>query len=317
MVDRLLAPDRLQGIQSVVAFPNRRWEGNRDGTWYWNEGACVLKRRGQYYQMYSGGFYADDTYGVGFATAPTPRGPWTKYPANPVLRSGSQILGPGHHSVVIGPDGVTPWMVYHGYVPGQKGRKVHIDRLFWAGDRLVIAGPTGEAQQRPSRPVYDPAVPHAVTTAWVAGEQVEAAGVSLPLGPCFHHLRVVMAAGSVRISVDGVLRHEGPTGPDAGVVAEQVEAVTVTSHLDDERLYELADGAPQVWTWGGYGPLELSAAVRGRAAIEVGAQRLAVDAPGDRFVLVRLVVSGGAESVRIVGGPGGCTVADLVLTARE
>ncbi|HWI62818.1 MAG TPA: glycoside hydrolase family 43 protein, partial [Symbiobacteriaceae bacterium] len=105
VVDRLLAPDRLEGVQSVAAFPNKRWEGNREGTWYWNEGPCVLMRRGMYYQMYSGGFYADDTYGVGFATAPAPRGPWTKYHANPILRSGNGVLGPGHHSVVLGPDG--------------------------------------------------------------------------------------------------------------------------------------------------------------------------------------------------------------------
>lgn len=313
VVDRLVAPDKLEGAQAVVAFPNKRWEGNREGTWYWNEGPCVLKRRGVYYQMYSGGFFADDTYGVGFATAPAPRGPWTKYHANPILRSGRDVRGPGHHSVVTGPDGVTSWMVYHGYVPGQKGRKVFIDRLFWAGDRLVIDGPTGGEHEAPAGPVYDPAVPHWQASSWVSGQQVTVGGATLPLGAGRHQVRAVKAASQLRIYVDGVLRHAGQYagGPDlAG------EALTCTSFLDDEAVYELPDGATQAWHWGGAGPLELSLAVRGRASLEAGARRLEIDAPGDRFTLVRLQVEEGAGQVRVTAGQGGATVTDLVLTAR-
>ena len=314
VVDRLAAPDQLEGAQAVVAFPNKRWEGNRDGTWYWNEGPCVLKRRGMYYQMYSGGFFADDTYGVGFATAPAPRGPWTKYHANPILKSGREVRGPGHHSVVTGPDGATPWVVYHGYVPGQKGRKVFIDRLFWAGDRLVIAGPTGGEQDVPAGPVYDPAVPHWQVSGWVSGEQVTFGGVELTVGAGRHHLRAVKAASQLRVYIDSVLRHVGTY--NGGPMLMACEAFICTSCLDDEAIHELAEGAAQTWAWGGSGPLEISAAVRGRAVLEAGGQWLEVDAPGDRFTLVRLRVERGAEQVRVKAGQGGATVTDMVLTAR-
>lgn len=68
--------------------------------------------------MYSGGWYGDASYGIGFAAADDPRGPWVKAPHNPVFVSGSRITGPGHHCVTTGPDGVTPYAVYHGYVDG-------------------------------------------------------------------------------------------------------------------------------------------------------------------------------------------------------
>jgi beta-xylosidase len=206
VVDRLPAPDRLEGMPVPVAFPNKRWEGNKEGTWYWNEGPTVLKRRGLYYQMYSGGFYADDTYGVGFATAPAPRGPWTKYPGNPILRTGRGILGPGHHCVVKGPDGVTPYVVYHGYVPGEKGRKVHIDRLYWAGDRLVVAGPTAEDQPVPPGPVPHPIawledeaiheLPEGATKAW---DWVGSGSLELSLAV---RGRVDLQAGAERLAVE-------------------------------------------------------------------------------------------------------------------
>jgi GH43 family beta-xylosidase len=325
VVDRLLAPDRLEGRQVPVAFPNKRWEGSKEGTWYWNEGPCVLKRRGVYYQMYSGGFFADDTYGVGFATAPAPRGPWTKYPGNPILRTGRGIRGPGHHCVVKGPDGVTPYVAYHGYIPGEKGRKVHIDRLYWAGDRLVVAGPTDGEQPEPAGPVYDPAVPHWHASAWLDGavlaNLVLAAGGGAPgLAPgALHHAEAVKAGDTLRIFVDGVLHHTQTVAAGASPAPATFSGAgaTVTSWLDDQTICELAEGASRTWDWGGTSPLEIAVAVRGRVELEAGAQRLATETAGDRFTLLRLTVPGGADRVTITAGHGGATVTDLVLTARS
>ncbi len=89
LVDELVAPDAVSGRPTPVALPDAAWEGHRDGIWYWNEGPTVLRRRGRYVQMYSGGWYGDASYGVGFATADAPRGPWVKAPHNPVFVSGS------------------------------------------------------------------------------------------------------------------------------------------------------------------------------------------------------------------------------------
>jgi GH43 family beta-xylosidase len=162
VVDRLLAPDRLAGDPAPVVFPSQPWESDAAGERYWNEGAWVMERRGRLHQMYSGGFYREATYGIGTAWAEDPRGPWTKDPANPIFRSGERITGPGHHCVVLAPDGVTPYAVYHAYDGGRPGRKVHIDRLYWCGDRPAIGAgrPTEGPQPLPPQPVYDPAVPY-------------------------------------------------------------------------------------------------------------------------------------------------------------
>jgi hypothetical protein len=163
-----------------VTFPSERWEGDAAGEAYWNEGAWVLERRGVLHQMYSGGFYREPTYGIGTASAPHARGPWTKDPANPIFRSGRRITGPGHHCVVLAPDGVTPYVVYHAYDGARPGRKVHLDRLFWCGDRPAIAGgvPTEEPQPLPPRVARAHldddalhALPHAV--AWAPGGPLE------------------------------------------------------------------------------------------------------------------------------------------------
>src|SRR5919202_6456612 len=74
--DRLREPDRLAGRSSIVTFPSQRWEGNAAGDWFWNEAPYVLKRRGSYFQMYSGGFFEEDTYAIGCAVARQVDGPW-------------------------------------------------------------------------------------------------------------------------------------------------------------------------------------------------------------------------------------------------
>ena len=63
----------------------------------------MLKWRDTYYQMYSGGWFGDGTYAIGFATAPSHRGPWRKYAENPIFRSTQQVVGPGHHCVTVAP----------------------------------------------------------------------------------------------------------------------------------------------------------------------------------------------------------------------
>ncbi len=292
VVDRMLTPERLEGVQAKVAYPSERWEGSKGGGWYWNEGPFVLKRRSTYYQMYSGGFFGDDTYGVGFATAPAPRGPWTKYESNPILQSASQIKGPGHHCVVVGPDGVTPYAVYHGYIPGEKGRKVHLDRLFWAGDRLEIPGPTEISQPVPPGPVYDPEVPHWHHEVWENGCRLE----------------TIQAEGMRRVLVDGVLKEQRPSNEEPPIGG------ALNSWLEDQHMYRLTEGAARTWAWGGTGPLELSIAVKGEALIIVDDETIPVRA--ESFTLIHRRFKNGAQRITAKAGPGGAAVTDLVITAR-
>ncbi len=72
----------------------------------------MLKRQEKYYLMYSGSAACGAVYAIGYATATSPTGPFTKHPGNPIVQQGNGIFGPGHHSVTTGPHGRL-WMVYH------------------------------------------------------------------------------------------------------------------------------------------------------------------------------------------------------------
>lgn len=90
------------------------WERmyNYDTSWIM-EGPTVVKWDGIYYLFYSANHYKDPDYAVGYATAPSPMGPWTKYSGNPIIRR--DIVGEkgsGHGDVFQGKDG-NYYYVYH------------------------------------------------------------------------------------------------------------------------------------------------------------------------------------------------------------
>ncbi len=327
VADRLLAPDRLEGAPSEVAFPSEPWEGSFAGDAFWNEASWVLKRRGRYHHLYSGGFYAEASYGIGLTSADRVRGPWRKDPLNPILHSGGRIAGPGHHSTILGPDGVTAYAVYHGYVDGAPGRKVHLDPVRWCGDRPVIGTdlvqgrPTEGPQPLPPTAVLDPAVPYWHADGWVGGSAVTVAGVrvALPGGPGPARVRAGQNRDGLRVWVDGRLAAQAP-GPHPPAALEGVDgdvvAATLTSHLEDEAVRWLGPGERRAWAWGGTGPAEVLLAVRGACAIEAGGVATTARSPEDRFALARLALPAGAQEVVVTGLELGARVTDLVISAR-
>lgn len=99
------------------------------------EGPSVFERNGTYYMLYSSWRRG---YEVGYATAPHPRGPWTKYSGGPIYgaqdpewcnRYGSTYTQAtdvpfgqvGHGSPFFGPDGRI-WFCCHGIEQKGKGR---------------------------------------------------------------------------------------------------------------------------------------------------------------------------------------------------
>lgn len=77
------------------------------------EGPTVVKWDGIYYLFYSANHYKDPDYAVGYATAPTPLGPWKKYSRNPIIRR--DIVGEkgsGHGDIFISKEG-NVYYVYH------------------------------------------------------------------------------------------------------------------------------------------------------------------------------------------------------------
>ncbi len=121
-----------------------------------NEGAFVLKHNDTYYMTYSANHYADPLYGIGYATAKSPLGPWAKSSDNPIVKKDLSVgvSGPGHNSITTSPDGKELFMVYHAHANIEKpsgDRTVNIDRLVLEKDGgLELIGPTRSPQPMPS-----------------------------------------------------------------------------------------------------------------------------------------------------------------------
>jgi beta-xylosidase len=109
LVTRMKDPLTREGEAVEVIRPTDAWEKASGQV---TEGPFVLKRNGVYYLMYSGSGADSPFYAVGYATAKSPLGPFTKFPGNPIAQRGGNVLGPGHHCVIAAPDGKL-WMVYH------------------------------------------------------------------------------------------------------------------------------------------------------------------------------------------------------------
>ena len=88
------------------------------------EQPALVRSGATYYLFYSGGYWESDTYGIGYATGPSPRGPFTKRTtARPWLATSAGTGGPGALDAFTGPDGRL-WATFHawagpvGYVNG-------------------------------------------------------------------------------------------------------------------------------------------------------------------------------------------------------
>jgi beta-xylosidase len=141
VVTRATAP--WQVYESNRNYKGRIWE-----QWYCVEGPSVIFREGIYYCLYSGGAWRTPGYGVGFATAKHPLGPWRDDMAihGPTVLKGieGKVIGPGHNSVVLGPDGKTDFIVYHAWDRAGTARKLCIDPLRWTESGPRADGPSFE-----------------------------------------------------------------------------------------------------------------------------------------------------------------------------
>lgn len=114
--------------------------------WHTLEGPCVRKHEGRYYCFYSGGRWESESYGVDYGEADHVMGPYqdTGLPDAPrVLRTVPDVaMGPGHNSIIRGPDGSTDYMVYHAWDREMRARRMCMDRLEWLSEGPRCRGPT-------------------------------------------------------------------------------------------------------------------------------------------------------------------------------
>lgn len=163
VVDRLIDMRRLAGDCRVVVRAKHEWtrfQANRrmdvyNATFDWHtiEGPCVVKHGGKYYCFYSGSNYQTANYGVDYVVADNPLGPYSEPAEQPrVLHSvAGHVRGPGHHSIVKGPNGKTDYILYHAWDPDMTKRWMCLDKLVWTKDGPRAEGPTWTTQPGPAR----------------------------------------------------------------------------------------------------------------------------------------------------------------------
>lgn len=130
---------------------DRHYKGRTWDKWHCVEGPFVVFHRDKYFCLYSGGAWHSSNYGVGFAVAEHPLGPWRDDFAahGPYVLKGvpQKVIGPGHNSVVLGPDDRTMYIVYHAWDAGKTARRLCIDPLIWTPDGPRADGPSFAPRQ--------------------------------------------------------------------------------------------------------------------------------------------------------------------------
>ena len=133
-VGRLDDPTTLTHVRGALT-PNADWQiyehdrhmYGRVQDWHTLEGPSVVHREGRYWMTFSGGAWTGPGYAVSWATAGHPLGPWTHAPAGSpaILETGPTLIGPGHNSLVVAPDG-TDRIAFHAWNTERTLRQMHL-----------------------------------------------------------------------------------------------------------------------------------------------------------------------------------------------
>ena len=161
-MDRLVDMTRLAGECRTVLRAQHDWtlyQANRrmdvyGATFDWHtiEAPWVRRHDGKYYMFYSGSNWQTPGYGVDWAVADRVTGPYTGAGAEARVLRGvpGKVRGPGHHSIVEGPDG-RDWIVYHAWNAAMTVRQLCIDPLEWTSNGPRTVGPSSTPQPAPVR----------------------------------------------------------------------------------------------------------------------------------------------------------------------
>ncbi len=123
----------LTGEATRLVKQDQPWEGNLV------EAPTLVERDGTYVLLYSANDYGGDAYAVGYATADSPTGPYTKAEEPLLTTDGTDgaYIGPGGQDVVVGPDGAEH-LVIHDWDTGFSFRGMNVLGLSWEDGRPVV-----------------------------------------------------------------------------------------------------------------------------------------------------------------------------------
>lgn len=174
LLDKLRPDGGLDGHPVPVVLPDtdaeifarNRFGDGRD--WHTLEGACLLPGEEHSFLLYSANCYESEDYYVHYAVAKNRKdlremvwrkqeGPHTLFP---LLRRSEMVEGTGHNTVVLAPDLIHWWIVYHGrpaeepIIRGTEQRQMYIAPLRIQGDVLWTPVPSTGPQDAPQRPKF-------------------------------------------------------------------------------------------------------------------------------------------------------------------
>ncbi|MCW2700696.1 MAG: hypothetical protein JWQ45_2231 [Blastococcus sp.] len=135
-----LADDGLTfaGEPTRLVKQDQEWEGNLV------EAPTLVKRDGTYTLLYSSNDYGGEEYKIGYATAQSVTGPYTKddQPLFTTDASDGRYIGPGGQDVVVAPDG-SDRLAFHSWYGGISYRAMNLVELTWENGRPVVHAGTG------------------------------------------------------------------------------------------------------------------------------------------------------------------------------
>ncbi|MBX9243797.1 family 43 glycosylhydrolase [Actinotalea ferrariae] len=131
-----LTPDgtALAGPATKLVRQDLPWEGHLV------EAPTLVERDGTYVLLYSANDYGGPAYTIGYATASSVLGPYTKNP-EPLFATemfDGRYVGPGGQDVVVGPDGEDR-LVFHSWYGENTYRAMNVLPLTWQDGHPVVA----------------------------------------------------------------------------------------------------------------------------------------------------------------------------------
>jgi hypothetical protein len=227
----------------------------------WEEGSTTIKAHvdngALYYLTYSANNWENQYYGVGYATATNPLGPWKKYAGNPILAKDADLpmYSTGHGSLARSPDSSQAYYVHHGRPSDAGGpRKLYTERLFIQGTPPDANGnPTLDVDQTTSdRPVPSGVAPYSISASttsvargiWHVRWQVSSAsGARLALANPLNRVTVSLdRPGTVTPDADGQGATVTLNGRGTARVTYQ-RRKAVGTYEDVYNIFETPDGA--------------------------------------------------------------------------
>lgn len=113
-----------------------------------NEGGFIVKHKGLYYLSYSANSYESPFYGIGYATAMSPMGPFTKYEKNPIYQKPDTLVGVGHGMMFRDKENKLRFVFHaHNSQTGIHPRLMYITDVQFSNDETPVMGISGEIIQ--------------------------------------------------------------------------------------------------------------------------------------------------------------------------